>query len=73
VGMPGTMDGIKLTHYIRRHWPLVKLIVASGKAIVEQSHLPTGARFFPKPYSETTIVGAMIAMLSDANDRHQPA
>jgi CheY-like chemotaxis protein len=73
VGMPGTMDGIKLAHYIRRRWPLVRLIVASGKAIVEQSHLPAGARFFPKPYSETTIVGAMIALLSDANDRHQPA
>ena len=67
VGMPGTMDGIKLAHYIRRRWPPVKLIVASGKAILDESHLPAGARFFAKPYSESTIVGAMIAMLSDAN------
>jgi CheY-like chemotaxis protein len=67
VGMPGTMDGIKLAHYIRRRWPPVKLIVASGKAILDESHLPDGARFFAKPYSESTIVGAMIAMLSDAN------
>ena len=65
VGMPGTMDGIKLAHYIRRRWPPVKLIVASGKAIIDESHLPAGARFFTKPYSESTIVGAMVRMLSD--------
>ena len=67
VGMPGTMDGIKLAHYIRRRWPPVKLIVASGEAVIEESHLPAGARFYPKPYNETTIVRAMTAMLSDAN------
>jgi CheY-like chemotaxis protein len=66
VGMPGTMDGIKLAHYIRQRWPLVKLIVASGKAILDESHLPAGARFFPKPYSDSTIVGAMMGMLSHA-------
>jgi len=69
VGMPGTMDGIKLAHCIRRRWPPVKLIVASGKAIAHESPLPAGARFFPKPYSETTIVEAMIAMLSHADQR----
>jgi two-component system, response regulator PdtaR len=67
VGMPGTMDGIKLAHYIRRRWPPVKLIVASGKAIIDESHLPAGARFFRKPYDESTIVGAMMSLLSDAN------
>ena len=64
VGMPGTMDGIRLAHYIRRRWPPVKLIVASGKAVVDESHLPAGARFFPKPYSDSAIVGAMTAMFS---------
>ena len=66
VGMPGTMDGIKLAHYIRRRWPPVKLIVASGKHILDESHLPAGARFFSKPYSDKTIVGAMMGMLSAA-------
>jgi CheY-like chemotaxis protein len=49
VEMPGTMDGLKLVHYIRGRWPAVLLLVASGKTIVEESHLPTGARFFPNP------------------------
>lgn len=45
VQIPGTMDGIKLSHYIRDRWPPVKLIVASGKAILEESSLPEGSRF----------------------------
>jgi CheY-like chemotaxis protein len=67
VEMPGTMDGVKLTHYIRDRWPPVKLIVASGKTIVEESHLPAGARFFPKPYHDHTIVEAMIGLLAGEN------
>jgi two-component system, response regulator PdtaR len=67
VGLPGTMDGIKLAHYIRNRWPPVRLIVASGQTLVDESDLPVGARFFPKPYSESTIVGAMVGMLSDAH------
>jgi two-component system, response regulator PdtaR len=66
IGMPGTMDGIKLAHYIRDRWPAVKLIVASGSAIVSQSHLPAGAKLFPKPYAESSIVEAMVGMLPDA-------
>ncbi|MEP6567108.1 MAG: response regulator [Mesorhizobium sp.] len=63
VGMPGTMDGIKLAHYIRNRWPPVKLIVASGRTIIEESQLPEGSRFFPKPYSESTIVEEMRRMV----------
>ena len=68
VDMPGTMDGVKLTHYIRDRWPPVKLIVASGKAMLDESHLPTGARFFPKPYGDGIIVEAIRKLLDEAND-----
>jgi two-component system, response regulator PdtaR len=62
--MPGTMDGIELAHYIRNRWPPVKLIVVSGEVAIDAKELPAGARFFPKPYRETSIVDAMIGMLS---------
>lgn len=65
VQMPGTMDGIKLAHYIRNRWPPVKLIVASGAAIVEQSGLPSGSKFFSKPYDEHTIAEAMAVLLRE--------
>jgi DNA-binding NtrC family response regulator len=65
VGMPGTMDGLKLSHYIRDRWPPVKLIVASGHAILDESHLPLGSKLFHKPYHDSSIIDAMIEMLSD--------
>ncbi len=70
VGMPGTMDGIKLSHYIRHRWPPVKLIVASGQAIVDESHLPVGAKFFVKPYDDSTIIDAIVELLSEGNSEH---
>lgn len=65
VQMPGTMDGIKLCHYIRERWPPVKLIVASGATILEESNLPMGSRLFSKPYDDHTITDAMARLLSN--------
>ena len=65
VEMPGSMDGIKLAHFVRDRWPPVKLIVTSGKVIVEANHLPEGARFFPKPYHGEKMVEAVIALLAN--------
>jgi CheY-like chemotaxis protein len=63
VQMPGTMDGIKLSDYIRDWWPPVKLIVASGATILEESSLPVGSTFFSKPYDDHTITDAMVRLL----------
>ena len=71
VQMPGTMDGIKLSHYIRDRWPPVKLIVASGAAILEESSLPFGSRFFSKPYDDHMITDAMARLLS-SDSPHAP-
>jgi two-component system, response regulator PdtaR len=65
VQMPGTMDGIKLSHYIRDRWPPVKLIVASGAAILGESSLPQGSRFFAKPYHDHVITDEMARLLSN--------
>jgi two-component system, response regulator PdtaR len=31
INMPGSMDGLKLAHYVRGHWPPIKLIITSGQ------------------------------------------
>lgn len=72
VQMPGTMDGIKLSHYIRDRWPPLKLIVASGAAIVEESMLSGGSSFFPKPYDDLTITEAMAHLLSSEKPHDRP-
>lgn len=64
VQMPGTMDGIKLSHYIRDRWPPLKLIIASGADIVAESMLPEGSSFFSKPYDDHIITEAMANLLS---------
>ncbi|TAX33515.1 response regulator [Rhizobium leguminosarum] len=67
VQMPGTMDGIKLSHYIQDRWPPIRLIVASGAAILEERDLPMGSRAFSKPYDNHAITDAMAHLLSIGN------
>lgn len=71
VNMPGTMDGIKLCHYIRDRWPLVELIAVSGNADVAENQFPVGAMFFSKPYQDSTIVGAVTQLLA-ACEKSEP-
>ena len=55
VDMPGSMDGLKLAHYVRGRWPPVKIIVTSGHVKVTEESLPAGALFMPKPYDPAEI------------------
>jgi two-component system, response regulator PdtaR len=64
VHMPGTLDGLKLAHYIRKGWPPVRLMLTSGVAILNESELPSGASFFRKPYREHAIVDEMRRLLA---------
>ena len=64
IDMPGSMDGIKLAGFIRDRWPPIHLVVASGMKMVNESQLPTGARFFRKPYEDSSIVSALGELLA---------
>lgn len=59
VDMPGTMDGVKLAHFVRGRWPPIQIIVISGKVGVSAAELPTGARFFTKPWRDETLLSAV--------------
>ena len=59
VHMPGSMDGLKLAHYVRDRWPPIKIIATSGRADLSENDLPSGTRFVPKPYRLTSL-GALI-------------
>ena len=49
VQMPGSMDGLRLAHFIRNRWPPTTLIVVSGAARPTRDDLPLAASFFVKP------------------------
>jgi hypothetical protein len=55
--MPGTMDGVDLAHHVRRHWPHIGLVAASGRHKLERRRLPAGSRFVAKPYDLDDVVG----------------
>jgi DNA-binding NtrC family response regulator len=61
VYMSGNMDGLRLAAMVRERWPLVKIIVTSGLGHVALSEIPSGARFFGKPYD----CGAVIVAIRD--------
>jgi CheY-like chemotaxis protein len=54
VQMPGSMDGLKLSHAVSKKWPPIKIIVTSGRAF-PLIDLPEGAIFLPKPYDSASV------------------
>jgi CheY-like chemotaxis protein len=63
IHMPGSMDGLKLAHYVRGRWPPVKLIITSGHLRPRTEDMPAGSGFFGKPYQLETIAGSLRAMI----------
>ena len=64
VDMPGSMDGLKLAHYVRGRWPPVKIIVTSGHVKVAEESLPAGALFLHKPYDPAEITHKIREMIA---------
>jgi two-component system, response regulator PdtaR len=58
INMPGTMDGLQLSHTIRARWPMIDLVITSGRFVAKAAHMPAGVHFVPKPYTPYEIVAA---------------
>ncbi len=63
IHMPGSMDGLKLAHYVRGRWPPVKLIVTSGLAMPRTEDMPLGTTFVGKPYRLEQVMDHVRAMV----------
>ncbi|UWU90978.1 response regulator [Bradyrhizobium sp. CB1015] len=59
VQMPGAIDGVRLAHLVSQRWPLVKIIVTSGRMRLRQDDLPRGGVYLMKPYSATELTTAV--------------
>ena len=59
VQMPGSMDGIRLAHYIRDRYPPTFLVVASGAVRPTADDLPADAIFLPKPFDPRAVLKAL--------------
>jgi CheY-like chemotaxis protein len=61
INMPGSMDGLKLAHAVRRRWPPIKIIVVSGRGLT--SELPTDVRFLAKPYQVDAMISEIRSLI----------
>ena len=56
IEMPGSMNGIELTHVIRDRWPGIGVVVTSGRQRPGPDDLPDEVVFLAKPYLRDTVI-----------------
>jgi two-component system, response regulator PdtaR len=56
VNMPGSMDGLKLAEAVRRRWPPIKVIIATGKNTLRSGQISESTQLLPKPYGPDEIL-----------------
>jgi CheY-like chemotaxis protein len=56
IHMPGRISGLDLAHHTARSWPWIALLITSARPLLDQSELPVGSRFLPKPYKHHHVV-----------------
>jgi CheY-like chemotaxis protein len=63
VRMPGSMDGLALASGIRSRWPLIRVIVTSGRDVRSDANFPINCRFIQKPYENGQITAVLLEVL----------
>lgn len=56
VQMPGSMDGLRLAHYIRDRFPPTVLFVTSGVLDLTSRDLPVDSYFLSKPFDPRRLL-----------------
>lgn len=64
IHMPGSIDGLKLAHFVRDRWPPIKIIVVSGRMKLSKDELPPGGKFFAKPFETGRIISELRSMIA---------
>ncbi len=64
VGMPGSMDGLRLARFIRDRWPPIQLVVTSGRDVSNFPDFPATGQLIGKPYQNRQVTAALQGVLS---------
>lgn len=64
IQMPGKLDGMALAREVHRRWPAILLVVTSGRMRPRDEDIPDHGRFLAKPYSGSSLLGEVNAMLA---------
>ena len=66
VQMLGDADGVELASVVAASWPHIAVLVTSGYFQEPPDHLPSSARFLPKPW----LPGQVLSHVQQAIQRH---
>jgi CheY-like chemotaxis protein len=66
IQMPGSMDGLKLAHWVHERWPPIKIILVSGQLKLSTIDIPADSRFFGKPLEAGEMIAQMQKMIGHA-------
>jgi CheY-like chemotaxis protein len=66
IQMPGSMDGLKLAHTVRKRWPSIRIIIVSGQLKPADIDIPAHSRFFGKPLEAKIMIAQMQCMIGCA-------
>jgi CheY-like chemotaxis protein len=66
INMPGNMDGLKLAHVVSNRWPVVEILIASGRVLLQQADLPPNGRFLRKPYRAEAMIADLHSLVGHA-------
>jgi CheY-like chemotaxis protein len=66
IQMPGSMDGLKLAHAVRKRWPPIKIILVSGQLTPAIIDIPADSRFYGKPLGAMEMIAEMQNMIGHA-------
>ena len=50
IQMPGSMDGLALSHFVRERWPPTIIVICSGNHTPAPNDMPSDADFIAKPF-----------------------
>jgi two-component system, response regulator PdtaR len=56
IDLPGTMDGLRMAHAIRKRWPPIEIIILSGQIKPTAADIPLRGVFFAKPYDPDLLL-----------------
>jgi DNA-binding NtrC family response regulator len=56
VRLPGAMGGVDLAWEVKLRWPLLPMILTSGRPLERIRELPPGVAYMPKPWQPLTVL-----------------
>lgn len=72
INMPGPLDGLELARRIHDGWPMVQLVITSGRVMPSPDEIPDHGHFVAKPYQTSAVVDLLRTICQEPETGRQP-